>query len=303
MSISNKVFARNLAVAALATVGLGVMGQVHAAAYSYAHVEVRDLNLLFDPALTTPTLTRTRDTYTAAGYAGYMSISHTNPKLGLLTSDAQQSFSGNGTAPAENTWAPALTGSNYGARADAYTAADLSQIVSLAESNVANNADLETGAESANNTGVISFSLGAGQTARLAMNMKAFWDLAASVTRPDDYATASGSAFFILSETGGSSQEVFRYDVFQQSCASGAGDPAPCSRQSGDFLSFDSGWSPLIDAGSYLINLRLEATGTETAMPAPPAHVPEPATLSLLGAGLVGLLKLRSRQTLAKGRG
>ncbi|MDD2728562.1 PEP-CTERM sorting domain-containing protein [Malikia sp.] len=298
MNISYATFRKPLLGSALALAGLGAVGQAHATAYSFAHVELKDFKVVFDPTLTTPTLNRTRDTYSAASYSGYLPASDTDPQRLFVTSDAFQSFSGPGTAPAENTWTPFLTGTNYGARADAYSVTNLSQLASVAESNVVNKAAaLESGAESANNTGLITFSLATGQKAKVAFNMQKFWDLAANVTQPDDFASASGSAFFILSKTaGGITTNLFRFDALDVSCASGAGDSTSCVNQSGGFLTADSGWSPEIGAGTYRINLRLEATGSETALP---ADAPEPATISLLGAGLVGLVAARRRKAKA----
>lgn len=296
MNISYATFRKPVLASALALVGLGAVGQAQATAYSYAHVELKDFRVVFDPALTTPTLSRTRDTYSAASYTGYLPASDSDPQRLFITSDALQSFSGPGTAPAENTWTPALTGTNYGARADAYSITNLTQLVSIAESNVVDKkGSMETGAESANNTGVITFSVAAGKTARVAFNMQTFWDLAANVTQPDDFASAAGSAFFILSKTtGGTTTNLFRFDAFDASCASGAGDSTPCVNQSGGFLTANSGWSPEIGPGSYRMNLRMEATGSETAV-----HAPEPATISLLGAGLVGLAAARRRKAKA----
>lgn len=319
MNIPRTTLRRPLLAAALALAGLGLAAQAQAAAVAYASVQVFDFQInTFGTASLISTGRSATATATVNGDGSTNSVGPGN----ILPADVSHRFVGAGVDVGENVYSynaatsnvDSLTLTATAARADARTALGTTAqpidgrtgLLSQNVSEVRVNSLSTAGSNSANpSSRTISFR---SNTDDISLSFDALIRRYASAMAPKEFAQANTSLIFSLSRAG--DNDVYFTGIspaWNTQCSQDAG-VGSCNRVlnydsaglvAGGAITLRPDWdaADVVDrTGGYwslAINITSSATATVT-------HTPEPATLSLLGAGMVGLAAARRRQARGK---
>ena len=263
-----------------------------ASAVPYAYGSITFTNLVLSGLGGVTVNSSTVSTSTSASYAAF-SPDAASASGDLTTgSDVRQSFSGPvANAPPPNTFTPALSASS-GSRGDALLSGNIATATASASAaDVAEGRLLvasSTAASSGGTTTGINLSVTLGATTTFGLSFTASDSLTATTTAAGDGASTQVNASFTVTGAGFGGF-IFSPDALNASVsASGVGG-------SQSFASGPTNYSTsvTVSPGTYQISL---LSGAQERLNSGAATVvPEPASLVLLGAGLLGFGLLRRR--------
>lgn len=284
-------FKFQLALSACAVALAAAASPAQATPYAYASnvitgLTITNANGSSIAATTATTSISDSAQYDGFGVSGYQARGTVG---GSLT--VQQAYSGAGSAPAA-TYTPQGPGSFTGARADAAIGAGSASSGGVSVSNVAEAYGNALGNSVGTNNAAISFTVtGTGQA--LSVNFSDLYELIASTaTMLGESANAAIQNNFSITAAGTSTPLfTFAPSDLNRQISSVAGIPS--NNQVGPTTGTFSFLTPVLTSGTSY-NIALTSTASETIQPGV-AAVPEPASMGLLGAGLIAIGFLRRR--------
>jgi hypothetical protein len=272
--------------------GIGLAPLVaHATPYAFASNDITGLTITdADGTPLTNVTSASTNVADAANWAGFASASNNAPGAVGTALNVPQATSGPGPFPGENTFAQALT-SATGARADAFMSGGSASSGGVTVQNVAEGHGNVAGSSTANNSANITFTVvGTGQA--LALNFADAINLIASTAaNVGESAVAAITNSFQITPSGSSSPiDTFAPGALNAVVSSQQGVPPTNSVTSSTTFTHTT---PVLAPGvTYTLSFFSQAAENVN----PTTGVPEPASLVLLGSGLLGLGMFRLRR-------
>lgn len=291
---SKMTFKFHLALSACALALATAASPAQATPYAYASNVISGLTITNANGTSISATTATTSISDSAQFAGSAPSAFQGSGAVGSALTIQQAYSGAGSAPTA-TYTPQGPGTFTGARADAAIGAGSASTGGVGVSNVAEAYGNALGNSVGTNNAAISFTVtGTGQA--LSVRFSDLYELIASTASLlGESANAAIQNNFSITAAG-SSTPLFTFapsDLNEQ-ISSVAGIPS--RNQVGPTSENFSFSTPTLTLGTSY-NIALTSTASETIQPGV-AVVPEPASVGLLGAGLISLGFLRRRSKL-----
>jgi hypothetical protein len=280
MNTTRKLLA---SVAVMVPAALAIAPSVaHATPYAFASNDITGLTITGIPlADITSATTNVNDSAIFAGSAG--STNQGNGIVGAALT-IPQAYSGPGTAP------PAVftavgPGNFIGTRADADIGAGNAGSGGVSVRNVAEGYGAAQGNSVGNNSSTITFHVvGTGSAVTLSFN-DAYMLIASTAAAPNETASASITNTFSVTNSSGVQVSTYAPGAINAHIGSGAGVPPTNTYSGSGPFTFTT---PTLAAGETY-NISLASASLENILPGTTRPVPEPASIAILGAGLLGL--------------
>lgn len=270
----------------------GLSTAAKATPYAYASNVISGLSITYSDRSPIAASTATTSISDTAQFDGFpVSGFQVGGTVGT-SSTINQAYSGSGSAPAA-IYTPLPVGSFTGTRSDAAIIGGTASSGGVGVQNVAEGYGRALGNSGATNNAAITFSV-VGTGRQLLANFSDLVQLIASTASvPGETASASLQNNLSITASGATTPLAsFSPSDINRQISSSAG--VPSSNTVGPVSYLESFLTPVLTTG-VLYNIALTSTASETIQPGTPVSTPEPASLGMLGAGLVGLGLLRRR--------
>jgi hypothetical protein len=264
----------------------------HAVPYAFGSNDITGLTITnADGTPLTSVTGATTNVSDAANWTGFPSASNNVPGTVGTPLSLPQATSGPGPFPAGGTFGQALTAAT-GARADAFVSGGSASSGGVTVQNVAEGHGNVPGSSTANNSANITFTVvGTGQ-ALLLKFADAISLIAQTAANPGESAVAAiQNSFQIVAQGQTTPLDSFAPGALNAVVSSQNGAPPSNTISSSNP---ETHTTPVLTAGvTYTVTFFSQAS--ENVGPGTPPAIPEPASLVLLGSGLLGLGALRRR--------